>query len=495
MVTRTTGSTSFVALIASAGIALGATSVSAADLGGNCCADLEERVAELEATTARKGNRKMSLQVYGQVSEAVIWWNDGNESNVYVQENNLAKNRLGFRGNAKINSDWSAGYNLEVQIRAYRSSNANQLSLGATNGQQIAVYNTQSVALRYANWYLDSRSYGRLTIGRSPDAVQGIGNINLANPDGFTGMTGPGYINNGFFLRSSGGQPGNAGLSALTWGNAANVRNGDGPASFDYSQTASSVKYTSPFFLGQSKSSGFRLDAQWGADDMWSVALRYAETLGAFRVATGVGYSDWRGADRGMCSRGSVTVALPAGGSNTNCNSIQASLSVMHVPTGLYISGGGAQLEDKNSQAAFDALTSPAQPNRGGNDGKSGVWWVQAGWEAKLNALGKTTFWGQWTQYDLGLGVANSVVQTLASTDVLNSLNRTAMLAGGQTQYWGLGVSQEISAAAMVLYAGYYNGSTEVMLVTTNPTVATTRAKARPIDDFQTFFTGATIRF
>src|SRR2546425_88950 len=31
--------------------------VRAADLGGDCCADLEERVAELEATTARKGNK------------------------------------------------------------------------------------------------------------------------------------------------------------------------------------------------------------------------------------------------------------------------------------------------------------------------------------------------------------------------------------------------------------------------------------------------------
>lgn len=37
----------------------------AADLGGNCCADLEERVAELEATTARKSNRKVTLEVYG----------------------------------------------------------------------------------------------------------------------------------------------------------------------------------------------------------------------------------------------------------------------------------------------------------------------------------------------------------------------------------------------------------------------------------------------
>jgi opacity protein-like surface antigen len=42
---------------------LPATSASAADLGvgGSCCADLEERVAELEATPTLKGNRKVNL--------------------------------------------------------------------------------------------------------------------------------------------------------------------------------------------------------------------------------------------------------------------------------------------------------------------------------------------------------------------------------------------------------------------------------------------------
>ena len=39
----------------------------AADLGGNCCADLEERIAELEATTGRKGNRAISLTLTGFV--------------------------------------------------------------------------------------------------------------------------------------------------------------------------------------------------------------------------------------------------------------------------------------------------------------------------------------------------------------------------------------------------------------------------------------------
>ncbi|MEQ1711127.1 MAG: porin, partial [Hyphomicrobium sp.] len=64
---------SFVALIAAAGLVGGIASAQAADLGGDCCADLEERVAELEATTARKGNRKVSLTVSGWVNESVLF--------------------------------------------------------------------------------------------------------------------------------------------------------------------------------------------------------------------------------------------------------------------------------------------------------------------------------------------------------------------------------------------------------------------------------------
>ncbi|SFV38651.1 hypothetical protein SAMN04488557_3776 [Hyphomicrobium facile] len=46
----------------------------AADLGGYCCSFLEERVAELEATTARKGNRKVFLAIAGYVGQELTWW-------------------------------------------------------------------------------------------------------------------------------------------------------------------------------------------------------------------------------------------------------------------------------------------------------------------------------------------------------------------------------------------------------------------------------------
>jgi hypothetical protein len=44
------------------------------------------RVAQVfrEATTARKGNRNVSLTISGWVAEQVMWWDDGEEQNVYV---------------------------------------------------------------------------------------------------------------------------------------------------------------------------------------------------------------------------------------------------------------------------------------------------------------------------------------------------------------------------------------------------------------------------
>ena len=86
---------------------LSAGSASAADLGGNCCADLEERIAELEATTARKGNRKVSLTISGWVAEQVMWWDDGVEQNVYVGGiGTTLASHFKFTGQATITPGW-----------------------------------------------------------------------------------------------------------------------------------------------------------------------------------------------------------------------------------------------------------------------------------------------------------------------------------------------------------------------------------------------------
>src|SRR5271156_3147543 len=92
-------SASRLALVAAAGVL--STNAFAADLGGDCCADLEERVAELEATTARKGNRKMNLTVTGQVTRNIMYFNDGLFSRTFAGlENRVEQTKFYFTGSS-----------------------------------------------------------------------------------------------------------------------------------------------------------------------------------------------------------------------------------------------------------------------------------------------------------------------------------------------------------------------------------------------------------
>jgi hypothetical protein len=100
--------------------------VDAADFGGDCCADLEECVAELEATTARKGNRKVSLTVGGHVSTAVLFWDDGFEDNAYVVGNKNDQSNFYFNGEAAISSDVTAGFAFTFRLRDTLSDEVTQ---------------------------------------------------------------------------------------------------------------------------------------------------------------------------------------------------------------------------------------------------------------------------------------------------------------------------------------------------------------------------------
>src|SRR5690349_24963817 len=112
-------STSRVALFAAAGLFVGGVampSAKAADLGGDCCADLEERVAELEATTARKGNRKMSLTITGQVNRMIMVWDDGHTHGIYYGIDNVnTSSRFSFLGEARATRWLTFGFELMLE--------------------------------------------------------------------------------------------------------------------------------------------------------------------------------------------------------------------------------------------------------------------------------------------------------------------------------------------------------------------------------------------
>lgn len=228
--------------------------VRAADLGGDCCADLEERVAELEATTVRKGNKKVSITVYGKMNRAVLFWNDGAEKGVYSVDNSYESSRFGFKGSAKITGDWSAGYKLEAETRAAASEAVNQIDddngtrSGGTLGDEGRL-----LLMRQSFMYLDNKKLGQLRWGLTSmpkdDVNKDTDVTELADT-----MTSDDHMNRGFFLRPKGFDTEVGGPGQLKWQAISQCYSSS--SAFDCSTRRNAVTYWSPSFFGSADGKG-----------------------------------------------------------------------------------------------------------------------------------------------------------------------------------------------------------------------------------------------
>lgn len=465
MVGGTRGRSGYAAAIA-AGllVSLGAMPASAADLGGSCCSDLEERIAELEATTARKGNRKVSLEVYGQVNESLIYWDDGRESNVYQVTNDNSRTRVGFRGKAKINSDWEAGYRIEIGIRTANSKRFTQSNdEGDTNPTDVGL------DLRDSFWYVKSKSLGAVSIGQQAAATDAITEINLTQTKDFSKYSDVEDTGLGLFLRSAT----NGGLSARSYRNLLGD-SGDQPGDGDRRQNA--VKYESREFAG------FTASASWGEDDYWDLALRYSGEFGGFKLAAGIGYLK-------MTDGPETKMECPARGGGAphdeDCEQVGGSLSVIHEATGLFVNfGAGYKKDNVLSGADIFVGTNP--------DNKDNFWAIQAGVEKKFNTLGKTTIYGEYYDYDGG-----SQNRTLAATDAVNPFRTGSSGAIWDTgmQVYGFGLAQGLDSAATVLYLSYRHVEAELTVRQMVGGVATGPIADAAIEDLDLVQAGAIIKF
>ncbi len=409
--------------IAAAAAAVFSTSASAADLGGDCCADLEERIAELEATTARKGNRKVSLTVSGQVNELVYWWDDGVESNAYVGTSGFSSSRFRFKGDAKINEDWSAGYYMEIEVVSAQVS-------GTTAADDDA---SVAVQLRQSNWYLKSKRLGTITVGQQSHATDDIVLYSLAG----ISVSAAANLN-----VAPGG--------ALTFrGSTLEVNDVFG---FLDSDRANLVRYDSPAIAG------FTMSASWGEDDMWDVALRYAGEFNGIKVAGGIGYHVERD------QTGDAGYNLPAelyGVLRPDFEEIRGSISVMHVPTGLFVDFAAVHRDIDNP--LFDEMF---------------YWRLVGGIQQKWFPIGKTSLFGEYAE------VSNS-----ASGGFDTGLTGGFLYNNADGRSYGIGVVQTIDSAAMELYAGWRRFEADITESDGNVTIAV------PTQDIDTLYTGARIQF
>ena len=273
--------------------------------------------------------------------------------------------------------------------------------------------------------------------------MSGAFTVNLANVP----MADPGYDDwaGSFFVRGANGSftPNGA---TVVWADLVNPVSGTMSLS-----RRSEVMYSSPTW------SGFQFQSAWGEDDFWAVALQYAGEFSGFRVAGKIGYTDMSDPQFGCETEGGgvtvVGVDTFVNVANTDCQMWAMSGSIMHVPTGLYVSASYGELHDDLRQASLGA----------GFDDEDSNWYIQAGIENKWHSWGKTTLYGEYGEQENGTFDVDIHGKTISA--------------------WGLGVVQTVDAAAMDLYLAYRNFEAHTDIVT------------GPVDDIHLVGIGALIKF
>lgn len=395
--------------------------VAAADLGGNCCADLEERIAELESSTARKGNRKVSLTVSGWVSEQIVNWDDGVESNTYITGLGTAfATNVNFKGKAQISKEWSAGFVLHIEAidSDVYTTNANTSSGGAA----LSGGPPNSLQVLHAYWFLESERLGRLSVGQTSPADDSAV-VALDSSGTLAAAYWVAYDVFGFNVRGN-FAPGDS----LIWGNAGSCRGyGGGPGDCN-GVPLNVVRYDSPVFAG------FSATASWGEDDNWALAARYINTHGDLTVKGVVTYSETSDSAQGAPARG-------------NLEYTQASIYLQHNPSGWFAHGAWGHLDQD-----VNPLNNPA----------TDTWYIKSGVRLGLTSIGKTIPYGEYLRAtDSAFVVNDNGTPNVASDDVARVVD------GSEATFWGFGVVQEVDAAALSVWLRYRDHEVDVPGVTT----------------------------
>jgi hypothetical protein len=403
-------------------------------------------VAELEATTVRKGNKKVSVTLSGWVVKSINFWDDGDESGVFVGDKDYdLGTRFAITGSATISPGWSAGFNVTVlapaSVFGFGSNQFNE------NGSAFGAISTL-----YSYIYIKSDTLGTLNWGHLSPASD--------NPAVLADISGTVIESNGvffegpgFFVRPKGtGVNGLGGLanSALngstTWGDFLRCQGlGAGIGVDCWGAAQPAVRYDSPTWGGFRFQTSYGTNALTAPNNAFEVGLFSDSDVFDPRVinrATVVSTDDakfWDAAVYYTADWNSIKVSAAYAFTWIETGVVtgdevrlhQAGASIMHKPSGLGIYAMGQWEQPDGQQSAgllpvvitdsagaqnnfndfllngdidlvngtvFGAGRGFPFVNRGNPD--TDAWYIKPFWRKAWSPIGATVLYGEWGQYN-----------------------------------------------------------------------------------------------
>ena len=344
--------------------------------------------------TIENGQPKVKLKVYGHVSKAVLWGDDGQTSRTMIVDGQGSSTRLGFLAEAPVNADFSFGANLEGEWRSNQGSGV-QINNGATQANNAGNTDNNTPATpawteRKAEVTMDHKRFGKISLGQGDEAAESITELNLS---GATLVVGPtaatGFLTNTALFNNT-----TKAYALTTVGAIFATIDGD---------RDDRIRYDTPNFMGFIGSASFTSGG--GA----AAALRYDGKLGQFKIQAGVGYNN------------------DAGISTTVEDEVMGSIAVLH-DSGLNASFTAGVRNHKKTIGTGVAIDDAT--HIGGS----------VGYIAKIFGVGPTAF-----------------AVDYYKTENLNRVNTAATTDEWQAAAVGLGVVQSFSDIGSDVYLLYRN--------------------------------------
>ncbi len=214
------------------------------------------------------------FEVYGQINKGFLVYDDGGGALFYpLVDNSNSSTRFGARAGAPVEGDFRFGANFEFEWTPYATSTVNR-----ANRDDPDFAMDQTTLLRKFEAWVESPTYGKLSVGQGSMASDSTAEVDLSGTD-VVAYSLVGDLAGGQFLR--------------TGGASSTVQVKDAFGNLDGLSRLMRARYDTPSFAGFSAAAslGTKIVRDVVGDTNWDVTLRYAQRLGDFKVQGAVAYS------------------------------------------------------------------------------------------------------------------------------------------------------------------------------------------------------------
>ncbi len=252
---------------------------------------------------AHSGQERVKLVVSGQVNRALTLADDGDKAKLYNVDNDNSNTRIRLVGTARATDDLTIGTRWEYAVTSNESGEVSQDNESAGDFTD----------LRWAEVSLDSRTWGKVSLGKGDTASNNSAEVDLS---------GTGVIQYASVADTMGGLKFRDSNDKLT-----SIRVKDAFKDLDGLSRKNRVRYDTPTYAG------FILSTSAVADQRYDAALT------------------WGGKGYGFKMGGAVAIADP--NDDDSDNQYSGSFSLLHEDTGLNLtlSAGLLEMNDQGDQS------------------------------------------------------------------------------------------------------------------------------------------------